>query len=101
MASEIGIRQKIVVFIIDIDGTTSWADQEDLSGREEVYSLMGYSIFSSKALFFSKKCQFCYISGKVAWMNKNSDRSGTYLNSKFRRGFLGVTIFLLVTVIVT
>ena len=28
-------------------------------------------------------------------MNKNSDRSGNDLNSKFRRGFLGGPIFLL------
>ena len=40
------------------------------SGREEVYSLMGYSMISSKALIFYKKCQFCCSSGKVAWMNK-------------------------------
>ena len=31
--------------------------QVDLSGREEVY-LMGYSVFSSKALFFRKNANF-------------------------------------------
>ena len=55
---------------------------------------MGYSIFSSKAIIFYKKCQFCYSSGKVAWMNKDSDRSGNALNLKFRRGFLGGPIYL-------
>ena len=40
--------------------------QVDLSDREEVYSLMGYSVFSSKASIFYKKSQFCYSSGKVA-----------------------------------
>ena len=70
--------------------------QEDLSGREEVYRVMGCSIFSSKAIdFFYKKCQFCYSSGKVAWMDKNSNRSGNALNSKFRIGFLGGKIGLI------
>ena len=66
--------------------------QVDLSGREEVYSLMGYSVFSSKAFIFYKKCQICYLSGKVALKDKNSDRSGNNLNSKFTRGFLALTI---------
>ena len=69
--------------------------QVDLSGREEVYSLMGYSVFSSKAFIFYKKCQICYLSGKVALKDKNSDRSGNNLNSKFTRGFLALTINLL------
>ena len=69
--------------------------QVDLSGREEVYSLMGYSVFSSKAFIFYKKCQICYLSGKVALKDKNSDRSGNNLNSKFTRGFLALTINLI------
>ena len=53
---------------------------------------MGYSVFSSKAFIFYKKCQICYLSGKVALKDKNSDRSGNNLNSKFTRGFLALTI---------
>ena len=58
---------------------------------------MGYSIFSSKAAECFKKCQFCF-NGLVSWMDyKNSEKSGNALSSKFSRGFLGDTIFLLGT----
>ena len=70
--------------------TNSDRYQVDLSGKEEVYKLMGYSVFSSKAFIFYKKCQICYLSGKVALKDKNSDRSGNNLNSKFTRGFLAL-----------
>ena len=51
---------------------------------------MGYSVFSSKAFIFYKKCQICYLSGRVALKDNNTDRSGNNLNSKFTRGFLAL-----------
>ena len=87
------------VFFHDYSGIFLHKQQEDLSSREEVYNLMGYSLFSSKAMIFFYKCQFCHSSRKVAWMNKNSDRCGNDLKSKFRGGFLGGTIFLVFKVL--
>ena len=49
------------MFFHDYSGIFLHKQQEDLSSREEVYNLMGYSLFSSKAMVFFINANFVIV----------------------------------------